>query len=62
MSAYVLIITLAMSSYDGGVAVTSVPFATKDACEAAARIWNGRNVGHMERTQVKASCHATGTK
>lgn len=60
MSAYVLIIALSMSSYDGGVSVTSIPFATLAACEQAAKAWNGRDIGVRERTRVTALCHATG--
>lgn len=60
MSAYVLIITLAMSSYDGGVAVTWIPFATEKACEEAATVWNQRKVEPRGRTHIAASCHRTG--
>lgn len=60
MSAYVLILTLAMVSYDGGVAMMSVPFATEKACQDAAAAWNNRNVGERRRSNVTAQCHPTG--
>lgn len=59
MSAYVLIIALAMPSYDGGVAVQWIPFATKEACNAAAGAWNKTEVVER-RGYIRASCHATG--
>lgn len=62
MSPYVLIITLAMSSYDGGVSVQWVPFATRSACESAAKFWDGRDIGHRYRTKVNAYCHDTGAR
>jgi hypothetical protein len=62
MSAFVLILAIAMPSYDGGVAIQSVGFSTREACEAAAKQWNGDAVlgGHSRRGIVKAACHATG--
>lgn len=62
MSAFVLIITLAMSSYDGGVAVQWIPFATSAACEEAAKAWNERDIGLRQRSRVNAQCHATGAR
>ena len=41
MNAFVLIIAIVMPSYDGGVAVQSVPFGTREACESAAKWWDG---------------------
>jgi hypothetical protein len=64
-AAFVLIIAIAQPSYDGGVGVHSVPFATLAQCEAAAKWWDGNAVlshGTRGRGIIKAACHATGAK
>lgn len=60
MSNYVLILVAMMSSYDGGTSMTSVPFATKEACEQAAKVWNTAQPHPVGRTKVFAACHQTG--
>jgi hypothetical protein len=63
MSAYVLILVSMMVSYDGGTSMTSVPFATKEACEAAAARWSSVQPHPIPgRTKVFAICHPTGAK
>lgn len=59
MSAYVLILVVSMSSYDGGVAVNWIPFNNATACDAAAKEWNGKTLWN-HRTKVEAKCHQTG--
>lgn len=59
MSAYVLIVVVSMSSYDGGVAVNWIPFHNAAYCEAAAKEWNEKMLWN-NRTKVQAKCHMTG--
>lgn len=67
-SYWVLILAIAMPSYDGGVGLHHVPFATQEACEAAARVWNGSSVYGDSRSfsgtrgAIVARCHATGQR
>jgi|GEM_PF-6075880 len=55
---YVLILLSWFSGYVGGYSITTVEFATRDACEAAAsevrRGWDGKTTG------LKMHCVATG--
>ena len=68
MTAWVLVLAMAMPSYDGGVGLHYVPFVTQDACEAAARQWNGEQVygergrDFASRGRILAKCHATGQR
>lgn len=61
MSPYVLVIAMTMSSYDGGVAIRHIPFATATACEKAAQFWDGKMMWNG-RTKAQAKCHETGAK
>ena len=59
MGAFVLILAIAMPSYDGGVGLHSVYFYTREACDHAARVWNNTSVS-TKRGQIVATCLPTG--
>lgn len=68
MSAWVMIILIAQTSYDGGMAATYVPFATEAACVAAkAAVWHDYTNkdpawGTRLPREISVTCAATGAK
>jgi len=55
MNAYVLIMAIVTFN---GMALTSVPFDTIEACHAAAKEWQAIKI--RDRAQITIKCHATG--